>query len=86
MHRTKSGRGIETACVFLVGIAVIISILTACAAVQPAPPPTRVIDTACSWVKPITLSSKDILTSETAREIAEHNLAGEKNCGWKPLH
>ncbi|MBU9268168.1 hypothetical protein KTE22_18340 [Burkholderia gladioli] len=46
---------------------------------------TKVIDTACSWTKPIYLDKADVLTDATARAILEHNLTGAKNCGWKPL-
>lgn len=45
---------------------------------------TRVIDTACDWTKPIFVSKTDVLSDETARQILAHNMAGEKNCGWKP--
>jgi hypothetical protein len=45
---------------------------------------TRVIDTACDWTKPIFVSKTDVISDETARQILAHNIAGEKNCGWKP--
>ncbi|KGU91645.1 hypothetical protein X880_6107 [Burkholderia pseudomallei MSHR4032] len=45
---------------------------------------TRVTDTACDWTKPIYVSKTDILSDDTARAILTHNLAGGKNCGWKP--
>ncbi|EIF30985.1 hypothetical protein BCh11DRAFT_06497 [Burkholderia sp. Ch1-1] len=45
---------------------------------------TRIIDTACDWTKPIFVSKTDVLSDETARQILAHNMAGEKNCGWKP--
>ncbi|MDW9253727.1 MULTISPECIES: hypothetical protein [pseudomallei group] len=41
-------------------------------------------DTACDWTKPIYVSKTDILSDDTARAILTHNLAGGKNCGWKP--
>ncbi|WP_235364392.1 hypothetical protein [Burkholderia pseudomallei] len=41
-------------------------------------------DTACDWTKPIYVSKTDILSDDTARAILTHNLAGSKNCGWKP--
>ena len=34
----------------------------------------------CSWVKIITVSSKDVLTDQTAREILEHNEKYEAIC------
>ncbi|ARP89836.1 hypothetical protein CAL14_05645 [Bordetella genomosp. 9] len=45
---------------------------------------TRVIDTGCTWAKPIYVDPADVLTDGTARQILAHNLAGAKNCGWKP--
>ncbi len=45
---------------------------------------TRFIDTACDWTKPIYVSKGDVLTDETARAILAHDLAGAKQCGWKP--
>ncbi|WP_244122047.1 hypothetical protein [Burkholderia gladioli] len=46
---------------------------------------TKVVDTACSWVKPIYLGKTDVLSDETARAILAHDQAGAKECGWKPL-
>ena len=34
----------------------------------------------CSWVKIITVSSKDVLTDQTAREILAHNEKVETIC------
>jgi hypothetical protein len=45
---------------------------------------TRFVDTACDWTKPIYVSKGDVLSDDTAREILAHNLAGAKQCGWKP--
>ncbi|OZI61541.1 hypothetical protein CAL28_19860 [Bordetella genomosp. 11] len=45
---------------------------------------TRVIDTGCDWNKPIYVDPADVLTDGTAKQILAHNLAGAKNCGWKP--
>jgi len=36
---------------------------------------------ACSWVKPISLSKDDVLTDQTARELLQHNLKVEEICG-----
>ncbi|MFM0495575.1 thioredoxin domain-containing protein [Paraburkholderia caledonica] len=45
---------------------------------------TRFVDTGCDWTKPIYVSKGDVLTDETAKAILAHNLAGAKQCGWKP--
>lgn len=45
---------------------------------------TRFVDTACDWTKPIYVSRGDVLTDETAKAILAHNLAGAKQCGWRP--
>jgi hypothetical protein len=34
----------------------------------------------CNWSKPITTSSKDMLTDITARQILTHNTSWEKFC------
>ncbi len=71
------------------GLAVSVFALAGCPAPVQQPPQvetrTKVIDTACSWTKPIYLDKADVLTDATARAILEHNLTGAKNCGWKPL-
>ncbi|WP_157384202.1 hypothetical protein [Burkholderia glumae] len=46
---------------------------------------TKVIDTGCSWTKPIYLDKADVLTDATASAVLAHNQAGAKECGWKPL-
>jgi hypothetical protein len=58
-------------------------------AIKPAPDvqivtQTKIVDTACDWVKPIYVSKTDVLSDETARSILAHNEAGAKNCNWKP--
>lgn len=45
---------------------------------------TRFVDTGCDWTKPIYVSKGDVLTDETAKAILAHNLAGAKQCGWRP--
>jgi hypothetical protein len=30
------------------------------------------------------VSKGDVLSDDTAKQILAHNLAGAKNCGWKP--
>lgn len=58
-------------------------LLAGCAAQCPPPPPpvttTRLIDTACNWVRLITGSPLDTL--ETKRQILAHDTAFTKNCG-----
>ncbi len=46
---------------------------------------TRIVDTSCDWTRPIYVSKTDVLSDDTARAILAHNLAGSKNCGWKPM-
>ncbi|KML48101.1 hypothetical protein VL15_30515 [Burkholderia cepacia] len=45
---------------------------------------TRIVDTACDWARPVYVSKTDVLSDDTARQILAHNMAGAKNCGWKP--
>lgn len=42
---------------------------------------TRVIDTACSWVRIITISKDDVLTDDTARQILIHDEQVDRVCG-----
>lgn len=39
-----------------------------------------VVDSACEWVVPIYISSRDVLTPGTARQILNHNETLEQNC------
>ncbi|CAG9177803.1 hypothetical protein LMG32289_03912 [Cupriavidus pampae] len=71
--------------------ALLASLLTACATTGPAIEPqpqivtrTRVIDTGCQTFKPVYISKADVLTNETADDILANNVAGERQCGWKP--
>ncbi len=57
---------------------------TQVAAVPEVQVKTRIVDTGCDWTKPIYVSKTDVLSDDTARQILAHNMAGEKNCGWKP--
>lgn len=66
-------------------------LLTACATTGPATEPepqivtrTRVIDTGCQTFKPIYVSKADVLTRETADSILANNVAGARQCGWRP--
>jgi len=53
--------------------------LAACATqCPPAQPQTRVIDSACAWVKPITAAAGD--TADTKRQILAHDMAVRANC------
>ncbi|WP_250451227.1 hypothetical protein [Caballeronia sp. ATUFL_M2_KS44] len=58
-----------------------------CATTVPTPQPpqtvtvTKVVDTACDWVKSITVSKAD--TDQTKRQILAHDLAVAKNCPQK---
>ncbi|XQM33527.1 Lipoprotein [Cupriavidus sp. H19C3] len=72
-------------------LALLASLLSACAANGPATEPdpqvvtrTRVVDTGCDWTKPILVSKSDVLSDDTAKAILAHNVAGAKVCGWKP--
>lgn len=46
---------------------------------------TKVVDTACQWVKPIYLDPKDVLSKATSDSIAAHDMMGVEKCGWKGL-
>ncbi|MCA8026403.1 hypothetical protein [Burkholderia cepacia] len=53
------------------------ALLAGCQTCPTAPAP-RVVDTACTWVMPMTASTAD--TPETKREILAYELARQKNC------
>jgi hypothetical protein len=38
----------------------------------------------CDWAQPIRPSRSDVLTRQTKEQIAAHNEAGAKLCGWRP--
>lgn len=38
--------------------------------------------TYCTTAKPIYISARDVISDSTARAILEHNLTGQKLCGW----
>lgn len=40
-----------------------------------------VVDTGCKWTNIITVSSADVFTPVTARQILNHNETYERNCG-----
>ncbi len=37
----------------------------------------------CDWAQPIWPSRQDVLTRQTKEQIASHNEAGAKLCGWR---
>jgi hypothetical protein len=60
--------------------------ITGCATTVPPARPqtvtvTKIVDTECKWVRPITVSSADTL--DTKRQIFAHDLAVAKNCPSK---
>jgi hypothetical protein len=73
------------------GLSLSLLVLAGCATTcPPTPAPevvtkTRIVDTACDWVKPIYLDKADVLTDATAKAILAHDQAGAKECNWKPL-
>lgn len=66
-------------------------LLAGCASVCPPPTTpevvtkTRIVDTACDWIKPIYLDKTDVLSDATAAAILAHDKAGAQKCNWKPL-
>lgn len=53
--------------------------LTACAGKLE----TKIVDTSCSWVKPIFIGKGDKLTDRTAAEILSHDEKWKQFCGEK---
>ena len=41
-------------------------------------------DSFCLIAGPIRPAASDVLSDETVAEIAAHNAAGERLCGWRP--
>ena len=54
-------------------------LLSACA----GKPETQIVDTSCSWVKPIFIAKADKLTDKTAGEILAHDEKWKQFCGNK---
>lgn len=52
-------------------------VATGCATTNPVVEPDY-----CATAKPIYISKTDVISDATAREILEHNLTGQKLCGW----
>ena len=46
-------------------------------------PETQIVDTSCSWVKPIFINKADKLTDKTAGEILAHDDKWKQFCGNK---
>ena len=46
-------------------------------------PDTQLVDTSCSWVKPIFIDKGDKLTNKTAEEILAHDDKWKQFCGSK---
>jgi len=60
-------------------IAMTAVVLAGCAANAERPAPdVRIIDSVCSWAKPITIHPDD--TEETKRQILEYDLALKRAC------
>jgi hypothetical protein len=65
-----------------VPLSLAVLLLAGCAQCPQPAPVTRVIDTACDWVKPITASLAD--TPDTLRQVLAHDQAIRKNCAPVP--
>jgi hypothetical protein len=46
-------------------------------------PQTQIVDTSCSWVRPIYVSKRDVLSDSTARQILSHDTKWKSFCGDK---
>jgi hypothetical protein len=60
-------------------LAAVLICLTGCA----RGPETQIVDTSCSWVKPIFINKADKLTNRTAEEILAHDDKWKEFCGNK---
>lgn len=60
-----------------------VPLLVSCASNGKGIEKINVIDTACSWVKPIYISKDDVLTDGTARQILANNRAYMSSCKLK---
>jgi len=57
-------------------------LLISCAATGCATTTAPVQPDFCATAKAIYVGKDDVITDATAREILEHNLTGQKLCGW----
>lgn len=55
------------------------TLLTGC---ETTGPETKIVDTGCTWTRPIYVGKADVLTDGTARQILAHNETGAARCGW----
>lgn len=62
--------------VWLMAALLISFVLTGCVTSKPVAPDY------CATAKPIYISSTDVISDATAREILEHNETGRNLCGW----
>lgn len=57
---------------------------TSCASTTPTPSPivlpAKIIDNSCDWVRLVSVSSTDVLTAETVRQLRTHDKAVKANC------
>lgn len=60
----------------------LVALLTSCAMIGCATTTNPVEPDYCATAKPIFVSKSDVISDATAREILEHNLTGQKLCGW----
>lgn len=60
-----------------------VPLLMSCGHVGRVQTEVQTVDTSCSWAKVILVSSKDVLTDGTARQLVAHNRLVEKNCPKK---
>jgi hypothetical protein len=46
-------------------------------------PETKIVDTSCSWVKPIYVNKSDKISAKTANQILAHDDKWQQFCGDK---
>jgi len=67
----------------LLSLCLTVPLLVSCATNGNVIEKINVVDTACSWVKPIYISKDDVLTDGTARQILANNRAYASSCNLK---
>lgn len=70
MHKSKLG-------LYLLVVLLILLGATGCVTKTPLVQPDY-----CATAMPIYVSKSDVISDMTARAILEHNLTGQKLCGW----